>query len=158
MVWKVIQDLPTDTYLINELGMIKNKKTERILKTRIGANGYRTLTITINRKVYSRRIHRLIAIAFIPNPNNYPMIDHINRIKGDNRLINLRWVNNSMNQLNRDKYEIRNQHKRYRRFTKITKSGNRYSYKFKDKYVSHPTYIDALSSQLVENIIYNATI
>ena len=45
--------------------------------------------------------HRLIAEQFIPNPDNLPMIDHINHDKKDNRISNLRYVTNSTNQYNR---------------------------------------------------------
>ena len=45
-------------------------------------------------------LHRVVALAFIPNPNNYPEIDHINGIRDDNRAENLRWVNRSMNMAN----------------------------------------------------------
>lgn len=50
-----------------------------------------------SKKNLNRYQHQLLALAFIPNPNNYPMIDHINGIKTDNSLANLRWVNNKMN-------------------------------------------------------------
>jgi len=49
-------------------------------------------------KKYS--IHRLIAINFIPNPENLPCIDHINRVKTDNRIENLRWVTHRDNMCN----------------------------------------------------------
>lgn len=45
-------------------------------------------------------MHRLVATAFIPNPNNYPCIDHIDTIKTNNHYLNLRWCTNSMNHLN----------------------------------------------------------
>ena len=45
-------------------------------------------------------IHRLVAIHYIPNPNNLPQVDHINRIKTNNDVSNLRWVSNSDNQQN----------------------------------------------------------
>jgi len=44
---------------------------------------------------YRHFLHRLIAITFISNNNNKPSVDHINRIKTDNRIKNLRWANNS---------------------------------------------------------------
>jgi len=48
------------------------------------------INVTIDQKVCS--VHRLVAIAFIPNPQNKPSVDHINRIRSDNNLINLRWA------------------------------------------------------------------
>lgn len=50
-------------------------------------------------------IHRLVAECFIPNPNNYPTVDHINRNKSDNRVSNLRWASYSLQVKNRGKYE-----------------------------------------------------
>ena len=46
------------------------------------------------------RIHRLMALAFIPNPENKQEVDHINRIRHDNRVENLRWATRSENQSN----------------------------------------------------------
>ena len=51
---------------------------------------------------YKQSIHRLVAYAFIPNPENLPQIDHINRNKTDNKVSNLRWVSAQDNCLNRN--------------------------------------------------------
>ena len=59
-------------------------------------------SVCLNRKVYTK--HRLIALQFIPNPNNLPEIDHINRDKTDYHLSNLRWISHSGNERNKTSY------------------------------------------------------
>lgn len=59
-------------------------------------NGY--IMVTLKGKSY--RVHRLVAEAFIPNPENKPDIDHINTIRTDNRVENLRWATRSENMKN----------------------------------------------------------
>jgi len=64
--------------------------------------GYQTLNLFRSGvQERTQSIHRLVAEAFIPNPNNLPQIDHISRIKTDNRVSNLRWVSAQDNCLNR---------------------------------------------------------
>ena len=50
------------------------------------------------------KIHRLVALAFIPNPDNLPQIDHIDRNTANNNISNLRWVTSRENMRNRDDY------------------------------------------------------
>ena len=98
-VWKDIEGYDRE-YQISNLGNVRslnyNRTGEtRILKTRINKHGY--VCINLGRKRKGFKVHRLVAIAFIPNPDNKPCVDHINTIKTDNRVENLRWVTHEEN-------------------------------------------------------------
>lgn len=90
-----IKGLPR--YVSNDKGQILLK--ERILKGHKITKGYIQVEFPNKDKRVLKLIHVLVAQAFIPNPNNYPQVNHINGLKDDNRAENLEWVNNSMNQL-----------------------------------------------------------
>ncbi len=87
-------------YLIYPDGRVFSKKSNKYLKHLKGKSPYKFVIITddIIRKNYM--IHRLVAIHYIDNPENKPEVDHINRIKDDNRVENLRWVNREENMNN----------------------------------------------------------
>ena len=88
---------------------IRKRKNKRRIKSRNNDrknstedNYYERITLN-NRNQY---VHRIIATQFIPNPNGYKFVDHINRIRCDNRVENLRWVSASDN--NRNKTSSKN--------------------------------------------------
>ena len=103
--WKTIAVTKRKIYKISNKGIIKtidykdNKKVT-ILKPRKDSKGYYYITINIENKKKNFRVHRLIAENFIPNPYNKPFIDHINNIKTDNRIQNLRWATQKDNMNN----------------------------------------------------------
>lgn len=68
------------------------KHKERLVKTRKNKYGYITVCLYTRQVGRTCMLHRLIADAFIDNPMHKPFIDHINTIKDDNRIENLRWV------------------------------------------------------------------
>ena len=94
-----------DDYFINRDGDILSKKfgKEKILKPTINTHGYYQIRLLKKEKTKIYRVHRLVALTFIPNPNNYEMIDHIDRNKKNNCVDNLRWCNHQINNANKSK-------------------------------------------------------
>ena len=92
-----------ENYEISNMGNVRNTKTNRILKPRKNSDGYYIVNLYKDRNRKSFYIHRLIAYAFIPNPQHLTDIDHIDRTKTNNSITNLRWVSHSNNCRNRPK-------------------------------------------------------
>lgn len=90
--WREIQGMPQ--YLISSLGRVFSKVSGKILKPCLN-NKY--FSIRIGRHGKWQRLHRLVALHFIPNPENKPHVNHINAVKTDNRLCNLEWCTPSEN-------------------------------------------------------------
>lgn len=80
---------------------------EKLLEIFQYENGYTYACLSKESKVKKFKIHRLIAIHFIPNPNNYDQINHINAIRNDNRIENLEWCTHSHNM--KHKFKMGNQ-------------------------------------------------
>ena len=93
-----------DNYLVFEDGSIVNSKTGRAMKPSIHISGYLMHGLSKNNIKKNFRVHRLIAKAYIPNPDNKPCVDHINRIRTDNRVENLRWATYLENSQNQGEY------------------------------------------------------
>ena len=108
-IWKPIKDYE-GLYEVSNLGRVKSlnyKRTgkEKILKNS-ERNGYLVVSLVKNGKLKQFYVHKLVAEAFILNPENKPCIDHINTIRNDNRIENLRWVTykeNMNNELTKEK-------------------------------------------------------
>ena len=78
-------------YNISEDGIITNSKG-KIIKGEISNNGYRRVSLSNNEVKHKKMsVHRLVAETYIPNPHNYPEVNHKNENKLDNRVSNLEW-------------------------------------------------------------------
>ena len=98
MSWVTIVDFPN--YEVSDAGEVRNVVTGNVLKGSLSFNGYHNVKLCPGRK--TTNIHRLVAIHFIENPDNKPIVDHIDRCKTNNHISNLRWVTKSENELNKD--------------------------------------------------------
>lgn len=80
-------------YEVSNLGKVRNIKRNTIQKGHETTKGY--LVVSISHK--QTLLHRIIATAFVPNPDNKETVNHINGIKTDNRIENLEWLTNGEN-------------------------------------------------------------
>lgn len=93
--WKPIKDYE-DLYMVSNTGLIKSLhwNKEKLLKQVIRNNNYPYYFVGLlkdgKRKYFA--IHRLVAMTFIPNPNNYEQVDHLDGNKLNNNVENLEWV------------------------------------------------------------------
>ena len=92
-MWKIISDFPN--YEVSDIGEVKNIKTGKCLKPKKSRYGYLRVTLCNDGFQKTMGIHRLVAIAFIPNPNRKPTVNHKNEEKTDNRIENLEWATNA---------------------------------------------------------------
>lgn len=83
-----------DKYYVTDDGKVISYKYKepRIMKTWLQKSGYENIKLCQNGIMQHHLVHRLVAEAFIPNPNNYPQVNHINGNPSDNRVENLEWV------------------------------------------------------------------
>jgi len=96
-IWKSIPGF--ENYLISNLGNVYNKKFNRVKKPTKGNGGYWSINLSKNGKSSFCLLHRIVAITFLPNPENKPQVNHINADKKDNTVNNLEWVTSKENNI-----------------------------------------------------------
>lgn len=93
--WSVITDFPN--YEVSTRGQIRHSSVNKSVKTYHDHNGYYSTELYKNGKRSDKRVHRLVAEAFIPNPNGLPEVNHKDGNKHNNNVENLEWVSKSDN-------------------------------------------------------------
>jgi hypothetical protein len=126
-IWK--STAYNDNYEVSSLGKIRRSKPGKgaivgtIIKGDKNFKGYYRVQFTVDGKSKNIFVHRLVAIAFIPNPENFPEVNHLNGIKTDNRIENLEWSTTSENCKHAHKTGLRKAQQGENHFrTKFTKS------------------------------------
>lgn len=94
-MWHKIKTHPR--YEINKNGQIRHIISKRIKSVYLNDRGYLLVSINIEGKSKPRRVHNLLAQTFIPNPNRYIHVNHIDGNKQNNDLSNLEWTNIKLN-------------------------------------------------------------
>lgn len=125
-IWKDIKDYE-GLYQINNYGIIKSLPKqdgfyylkEKILKP-VNNYGYLRIILTKNKFKKNHFIHKLVAETFIPNPNKYPIVNHIDGNKQNNCVDNLEWCNHKKN----TEHAVRNNLIKHHKIAQYNKSGD----------------------------------
>lgn len=94
-----MKDIPEfeQLYAATQDGQIWSHYKNKFLKPITNKAGYLKVTLVKNKTKYSKLIHRLIAQTYLPNPNNYPIVNHKDENKANNNINNLQWCNYTYN-------------------------------------------------------------
>ena len=104
MTFEPLRDFEDDYEIeVEEPHRIRRIGSDRFVSTLVDNTGY--VRVKLNGRTY--RLHRILAKHFIPNPNNLPEVDHVDRNPLNNSIDNLRWISRSENARNRGRYTVR---------------------------------------------------
>ena len=112
MIWKTIEGTNGE-YQVSDTGVVKTTKTGRILTPTVSRHGYERVCLFKMDRERRYRVHRLVAMAFIPNPDNLPQVNHIDGNKRNNHVSNLEWITNEDNMRHAKEHGLRAGHERF---------------------------------------------
>lgn len=84
-------------YLVSNLGNVYSNKSNKMLRNSFGKRGYLVVGLCLNGTRKTKKVHRLVADAFIPNKNNLPLVNHKDECKTNNNVDNLEWCDSRYN-------------------------------------------------------------
>ena len=84
-------------YSVERRDSMGRKWGGRTLKLRYDKDGYLKVGLSKNGTMETKRVHRIVAEAFIPNPNNFPQVNHLDEVKDNNNVNNLEWCTSKHN-------------------------------------------------------------
>lgn len=150
---KSLDFLGFPTYSIDESGNVYNSKTKIFLKHQIAINGYLMVNLSHKKLLKYVTIHRLVALTFLPNPDNLPVVMHLDENKLNCHISNLKWATYGEN--NKAKYaaEIHKVHW-------LGKHGKNHPWSkpiigYTDDYEFNQKFENAIEAAKIVNIISN---
>lgn len=84
-------------YEISKDGVVYSLTANKVIATRDNGRGYLVVSLSVNGAYETRKIHRLVAITYIPNPDRLPQVNHLDGDKRNNNVSNLEWCTNDHN-------------------------------------------------------------
>lgn len=88
-----------EQYQVSNFGRVRNKLTGHVLTQQTDNKGYLRVRMSLHDRKATAKVHRLVAMAFIPNPENKQQVNHKDTDKSNNSVGNLEWVTNGENQI-----------------------------------------------------------
>ena len=148
-------------YTVYKNGDIMGKFGKKMLKQFLNTDGYLRVNIYIVKKQTTTLVSRIVALCYIPNPDNKPMVDHINVNRHDNRLENLRWFTckeNRHNTLIKNKGCLEERKDKFKKLDGTTKIYISYRFTWYYEYNKRKskTFKTKLEAEEFRNTIYDA--